>query len=47
MIDTTKLAPIEGLVPIISGRDATDIAFMTIFGHADLKTQTVAVERLD
>lgn len=47
MVDASKLAPIEGLVPIITGRDATDIAFMTIFGRADLKTQTVAVERVD
>lgn len=47
MIDATRLAPIEGLVPIIKGRDATDIAFMTIFGRADLREQTVSVERLD
>ena len=47
MIDATRLAPIEGLVPIITGSDATDIAFMTIFGRADLREQTVSVERLD
>ena len=47
MIDATRLAPVEGLVPIITGRDATDIAFMTIFGRADLREQAVTVERLD
>ncbi|WP_299324055.1 transglutaminase family protein [Parasphingopyxis sp.] len=47
MIDATRMAPIEGLVPIITGRDATDIAFMTIFGRADLQNQMVNVERLD
>jgi transglutaminase-like putative cysteine protease len=47
MIDATRLAPVEGLVPIVAGRDATDIAFMTIFGRADLREQTVTVTRLD
>lgn len=47
MIDATRMAPIEGLVPIITGRDATDIAFMTIFGRADLRNQSVSVERMD
>lgn len=47
MVDATRMAPIEGLVPIITGRDATDIAFMTVFGRADLNAQSVRVERLD
>ena len=47
LVDATGLAPIEGMVPIITGRDATDIAFMTIFGHADFNAQSVRVERLD
>ncbi|MEM8695675.1 MAG: transglutaminase domain-containing protein [Pseudomonadota bacterium] len=47
MVDASKLAPVEGMAPIISGRDATDIAFMTIFGRADLNEQQVSVERLD
>jgi hypothetical protein len=29
MIDTTRLAPIEGIIRIGSGRDASDIAFLT------------------
>ena len=47
LVDATGLAPIEGMVPIITGRDATDIAFMTIFGRADFNAQSVRVERLD
>jgi transglutaminase-like putative cysteine protease len=47
LVDATRLAPVEGLVPIITGRDATDIAFMTIFGRADMREQKVSVERLD
>jgi transglutaminase-like putative cysteine protease len=47
IVDASRLAPVEGLVPIIVGRDATDIAFMTIFGRADLNEQQVTVERID
>ncbi|MES2496970.1 MAG: transglutaminase family protein [Pseudomonadota bacterium] len=47
LVDATELAPLEGLVRIAVGRDATDIAFMTIFGGADLIEQNVIVERID
>lgn len=47
LVDASGLAPIEGLVRIAVGRDATDISFMTIFGQADLISQTVCVTRLD
>ena len=47
LIDATGLAPTEGLVRIQVGRDATDISFMTIFGQAQINTQTVAVSRVD
>ena len=47
LIDATALAPIAGAVRIGVGRDATDIAFMTIFGAAELVEQNVAVKRLD
>ena len=47
LIDASGLAPVEGLVRIAVGRDATDIAFMTIFGTADLVEQGVRVQRLD
>ena len=47
LIDATGLAPIEGIVRIGVGRDATDIAFMTIFGAAEMRAQSVAVTRMD
>jgi len=46
LVDPTGLAPVEGLVRIGVGRDATDISFMTIFGSATMKRQQVLVERL-
>jgi transglutaminase-like putative cysteine protease len=46
-LDATGLAPTEGLARICVGRDATDIAFMTIFGSAVLNRQSVTVTRLD
>ncbi|HEY0625124.1 MAG TPA: transglutaminase family protein [Allosphingosinicella sp.] len=48
LVDPTGLAPVEGLVRIGVGRDATDISFMTIFGgSASLNRQSVRVQRLD
>jgi transglutaminase-like putative cysteine protease len=47
LIDATRLAPVEGLVRIAVGRDATDIAFMTAFGSCSLNEQRVAVHRVD
>lgn len=47
LVDASGLAPIEGLVRIAVGRDATDISFMTIFGTATLVEQQVSVSRLD
>jgi transglutaminase-like putative cysteine protease len=47
LIDASGLAPVEGLVRIAVGRDATDISFMTIFGQAQLVGQQVRVQRLD
>jgi transglutaminase-like putative cysteine protease len=46
-LDATGLAPAEGLARICVGRDATDIAFMTIFGTAAMNSQSVTVTRLD
>lgn len=43
LIDATGKAPVEGAVRICVGRDATDIAFMTIFGEAEMRAQSVAV----
>jgi len=47
LVDPTALAPIEGFVRIAVGRDATDIAFMTIFGEARMNSQRVNVTRID
>ena len=47
LVDATGLAPIEGLTRICVGRDATDIAFMTIFGVGEMRAQSVRVTRLD
>jgi transglutaminase-like putative cysteine protease len=46
LVDATRLAPLEGLVRIAVGRDATDIAFMTIFGEAIMQRQSVTVTRV-
>ena len=46
LIDPTGRAPLEGLVRIAVGRDATDIAFMTIFGEAEMVRQSVKVTRV-
>lgn len=47
LVDPSGLAPVEGLVRIGVGRDATDISFMTVFGTATLNNQQVSVERID
>ena len=43
LVDATCLAPTANVARIGVGRDATDIAFMTIFGTAELIEQRVAV----
>lgn len=43
MVDPTRLAPIEGLVRIASGRDAADIAFLTTQGECRMVRQSVTV----
>ena len=43
LVDATGLSAPQDFVRIAVGRDATDIAFMTIFGTADFVEQTVAV----
>lgn len=46
LVDATGMASCADLVRVAVGRDATDIAFMTVFGKAALNRQTVAVTRL-
>jgi transglutaminase-like putative cysteine protease len=45
LVDATCLAPTANVARICVGRDATDIAFMTIFGAAELVEQKVTVRR--
>ena len=47
LLDPTGRAPIAGLVRIAYGRDAADVAFLTIFGRATMVGQSVAVRRAD
>ncbi len=44
LVDPTRLVPEQNLVRIAVGRDATDISFMTIFGTAEMISQSVSVE---
>lgn len=41
--DPTREAPEAGLVRVAEGGDATDIAFMSVFGTATLADQSFAV----
>ncbi|AIT06146.1 MULTISPECIES: transglutaminase family protein [Sphingomonas] len=43
MIDATRMAPAETIARVCVGRDATDIAFMTVFGIAQFVNQRVQV----
>ena len=47
LVDPSRLTPVESVVRICVGRDATDIAFMTSFGPAEMNAQTVEVVRID
>ena len=46
LIDATGLAPVDGLVRVATGRDAADIAFMTIMGGATLVEQHFKIDKL-
>jgi transglutaminase-like putative cysteine protease len=46
LIDPTGRAPMNGIIRVATGRDAGDIAFMTIFGDARLIAQTFSVTEL-
>lgn len=46
LVDATGLAPLETMVRIAVGRDATDIAFMTVFGAATMCQQSIRVTHL-
>ena len=44
LFDATRLAPIDRLVRIGSGRDAKDVAFATIFGNVALRRMEITVD---
>lgn len=46
LADATGRAPLDGIVRIAAGRDATDVAFMTSFGPAEFVAQSVTVARI-
>ncbi|MET0409509.1 MAG: transglutaminase family protein, partial [Hyphomicrobium sp.] len=47
LVDPTRLAPIEGIVRIGSGRDASDIAFLTTDKQCQVISQTIRVENAE
>lgn len=47
LIDPTRMADSASIARVAVGLDATEIAFMTIFGRADLQAQWVSVAALD
>ncbi|WP_313809131.1 transglutaminase family protein [Sphingobium sp.] len=47
LVDATGLAGVETMVRIAVGRDATDIAFMTVFGTTTMNRQSIHVTRFD
>ena len=47
LVDPTGMAKADEIARIATGRDATDIAFMTIFGTAEMMAQSVSVKRID
>ncbi|MES2754261.1 MAG: transglutaminase family protein [Pseudomonadota bacterium] len=46
IVDATGMADCGEVARVVVGRDATDIAFMTVFGQAALNRQSVRVTRL-
>jgi transglutaminase-like putative cysteine protease len=47
LFDATRMAPLDGLVRIASGRDAADAAFATLVGAASLEHKVVSATDLD
>ena len=47
LVDATGMASCGDIARVAVGRDATDIAFMTVFGRATMNQQTVSVRRID
>lgn len=47
LFDATRMAPIDGLVRIATGRDAADVAFAAVVGTVELVDKVVTVIDLD
>jgi transglutaminase-like putative cysteine protease len=47
IVDATKLVPLNGLVKIATGVDATDTAFASIFGNLQFVSLNVSVNLMD
>lgn len=47
LVDATGMASCGDLARVAVGRDATDIAFMTVFGRTTMNEQRVTVRRID
>lgn len=47
LVDPTRLAPVEGIVRIGNGRDASDIAFLTSDKQCQVLSQKIAVSEAD
>jgi hypothetical protein len=47
LIDATDMGGCGDIARVCVGRDATDIAFMTVFGAAEMHQQRVTVTALD
>ena len=47
LFDATRMAPIERLVRIGTGRDAKDVAFATIFGGVQMLRKELTLDEAD
>jgi transglutaminase-like putative cysteine protease len=45
LVDSTCLAPVDGLVRVATGADAADVAFMTLFGTGEMLSQTFDIQK--
>jgi transglutaminase-like putative cysteine protease len=46
LFDATRMAPLDGLVRIATGRDAKDVAFATIFGPASMVSMNPLIKTI-
>jgi transglutaminase-like putative cysteine protease len=47
LFDATRLAPVEGLVRIGTGKDAADVSFATVFGAVEMEGMNVYINSLE